>query len=144
MHYTGSSLTMTGGGGGWTQSGMVFGKAGSNIETWNTGCTAQRLSRSCRVMECEPGCAMISYGPRNFLESFLEGRVRTPDNPYRGLILKSRFSWALAWMKFSIFSQFWPRLDQAIQIGPIFAQMAHQASKGWICARTMASGLKIY
>ena len=46
-------------------------------------------------------------------------------------------------MKFLIFSQFWPRLDQAVQIGPIFARMAHQASEGWIFARTMASGLKI-
>ena len=71
------------------------------------------------------------------------GPSRTPDNPYRGLILKSRFSWALARMKISIFSQFWPGLDQAIQIGPIFAWMAHQASKGWIFAWTMASGLKI-
>ena len=46
-------------------------------------------------------------------------------------------------MKFLIFSQFWPRLDQAVQIGPIFARMAHQASEGWIFAWTMASGLKI-
>ena len=29
-----------GGGGGWTQSGIVFEVAGSNIETWNTGWTA--------------------------------------------------------------------------------------------------------
>ena len=54
---------------------MVFGKAGSNIDMWNTGCTARRLSRSHKVMEGEPGGAMISYGPRNFLESFLEGHV---------------------------------------------------------------------
>ena len=55
--------------------GMVFRKAGSNIEMWNIRCTAQRLSRSHRVTECVPGHAMISYGPRNFSESFLEGRV---------------------------------------------------------------------
>ena len=65
---------------------------------------------------------------------------RTPDYLYKGLI---RFSWALARTKFSIFTQFLPGLDQALQIGLIFAWMVHQASEGGIFAWTMASGLKI-
>ena len=71
----GLSLTMIGGSRDWTQLGIVSGTVGFNIEMWKTGCTARRLSRSHRVMEWEPGQAMISYGPRNFLESLLEGRV---------------------------------------------------------------------
>jgi len=44
-----------------------------SMETWNTGCTVQRLSGSRSVMEWVLGCARISYGPRNFSASFLEG-----------------------------------------------------------------------
>src|SRR5882724_5720871 len=72
---TGSSSTAIGRGGGWMQSGIGFGVAGSSMEMWNTGCTAWRLSRSRSVMEWVPGHARISYGPRNFSVSFLEGHV---------------------------------------------------------------------
>ena len=72
---SGSSSTIIGGRGGWTQSGIVFRTAGSNMETWKTRCTARRLSGSCKVTEWEPGQAIISYGPRYFSESFLEGLV---------------------------------------------------------------------
>ena len=72
---SGLSSTMIGGGGGWTRSGMGFGVAGSNIETWKTRCTARKLSGSRKVIEWVPGHARISYGPRNLSESFLEGRV---------------------------------------------------------------------
>ena len=72
---SGSSSTMMGGGGGWTWSGMGLGFAGSNIETWKTGCTVRKLSGSCKVIEWVPGHARISYGPRNLSESFLEGHV---------------------------------------------------------------------
>src|SRR6266481_2689367 len=71
----GSSLTKMGGGGGWTQSGIGFGNADSSMETWNTGCTARKLSGSHRVTEWVPGCTRISYGPRNLSESFLDGQV---------------------------------------------------------------------
>src|SRR5882724_2941408 len=70
-----SSSTMIGGGGGWIRSGIGFGVAGSNIETWKSGCTARRLSGSRRVKEWVPGSARISYGPRNLSDSFFEGRV---------------------------------------------------------------------
>ena len=43
--------TMTGGGGGWIQLGMVLGEAGSNIEMWKTGCTAHMESGSCKIIE---------------------------------------------------------------------------------------------
>ena len=59
-----SSSTMIGGGGGWIQFGIRFRVAGSNIETWKTGCTAWRLSRSHRVTEWVPGHARIVYSPR--------------------------------------------------------------------------------
>ena len=52
-----------------------FKVAGSNNETWKTGCTAWILSGSQRVMEWVPGSARISYGPRNLSDSFLEGHV---------------------------------------------------------------------
>src|SRR5882724_5109773 len=57
------------------RSGIGFRVAGSSMEMWNTGCTAQRLSRSRSVMEWVPGRARISYSPRNFSASFLDGRV---------------------------------------------------------------------
>ena len=38
--------------------GIGFGVAGSNIETWKTGCTARRLSGSWRVTEWVPGSAV--------------------------------------------------------------------------------------
>ena len=43
--------TMTGGGGGWIQLGMVLGEVGPNIEMWKTGCTAHMESGSCKVIE---------------------------------------------------------------------------------------------
>jgi len=46
----GSSSTMMVGGGGWTRLGMGL-VGGSNMETWNTGCMARRLSGSCKVTE---------------------------------------------------------------------------------------------
>src|SRR5882724_12730578 len=61
--------------GGWTRLGIRSGWAGSNMETWNTGCTAQRLSGSHRVTEWVPGSPRISYGPRNLSDSFFEGCV---------------------------------------------------------------------
>src|SRR5882724_9887224 len=70
-----SSSTMIGRGGGWIQSGIRFRVAGSNMETWKTGCTAWRLSGSQRVTEWVPGSARISYRPRNLSDSFLEGQV---------------------------------------------------------------------
>ena len=77
-----SLLTMMGGGpggGGFTQLGIGFRNAGSNIEMWKTGCTARKGSRSHKVTECMPGCARKSYGPRNLSASFLEGHV-VPKN----------------------------------------------------------------
>ena len=47
-------------GGDCTRSGIVFRVAGSSIETWNTGWTAQRLSGSRSVTEWVPGCAITS------------------------------------------------------------------------------------
>ena len=47
----GSPSTMIGGGGGWIRLGMVLGEAGSNIETWKTGCTARMESGSRKVIE---------------------------------------------------------------------------------------------
>ena len=48
---SGSPSMMTGGGGGWIRLGMVLGEAGSNIETWKTGCTARMESGSRKVIE---------------------------------------------------------------------------------------------
>ena len=56
------------------------------------------------------------------------GDGRTPEYPYKGLIPKSQFSWALARTIFSIFDEFWPGLDQAVPNCPNFARMANQAS----------------
>jgi len=69
---SGLSLTMIGRGGGWTQLGIRFRVAGSNIEMWKTRCTVWRLSRSHRMMEWVLGSARISYGPRNLSDSFLK------------------------------------------------------------------------
>ena len=72
---SGSSSTMIGRGGGWTRSGIWFGVAGSNIETWKTECTVQRLLGSHRVTEWVTGSTRILYSPRNLSDSFLEGHV---------------------------------------------------------------------
>ena len=72
---SGSLSTRIGRGGGWMWLGIGFGVAGSNIETWKTRCTAQRLYRSWTVTEWVPRSVRISYGPRNLLDSFLEGWV---------------------------------------------------------------------
>ena len=54
---------------------MLFGVAGSSWDTWNTGWTeCMKLGRQI-VNDSELTCAMIRYGPRFFLESFLEGWV---------------------------------------------------------------------
>ena len=42
ISYLGSLLTLTGGGGGWMQLGMVFGVDGLRIETWKMGWTDWR------------------------------------------------------------------------------------------------------
>src|SRR6266481_4421578 len=47
----GSLSTYMGGGGGWEQPGMVLAIAGSSMDMWNMGWTAQRLSESLRVTE---------------------------------------------------------------------------------------------
>ena len=62
---------MIGGGGGLIRDQIQV--AGSNMDTWKTGCTVWRLSGSCRVIEWVPGSARILYGQRNLSESFLEG-----------------------------------------------------------------------
>ena len=51
ISYSGSLSTKTGGGGGWTQSGITFEVASSNIETWNMGWMARRLSGRRMVTE---------------------------------------------------------------------------------------------
>ena len=60
---SGSLSTKTGfteGGGGWTQSGIMFRVTGSSIEMWNTGWMTQRLSGRQRVTEWVPSCAVWS------------------------------------------------------------------------------------
>jgi hypothetical protein len=54
---------------------MVFGVAGSNRDTWKTDWTEHIESGSQMVMECDPGRAIISNGPKFFSDSFLDGRV---------------------------------------------------------------------
>jgi len=49
--------------------------AGSNIETWKPGCTAQRLSGSRRVTEWVPGSARNFVWTKDLSDSFFEGRV---------------------------------------------------------------------
>src|ERR1700726_4995028 len=65
----------TGGGGGWTRFGMVFGVATLSWETWKTGCTARMVCGRRRVKDWGPTLEMISKGPRYFSESFFDGRV---------------------------------------------------------------------
>jgi len=63
---------MTGGGGVWTRSGMVFGMEGSSIDTWKTGWTACILAGKRRVQDKGPAWAMMLNGPRYFSNSFFE------------------------------------------------------------------------
>ena len=69
------SLTLIGGGGGWSQFGMVFQVVGSSWEMWNTGWMACSCSGSQRVNESCPTCAIMSNGPKFFSDSFFEGLV---------------------------------------------------------------------
>ena len=48
---------------------------GSSIEMWNTGWMALIVSGRQSMKDCGLGWAIISYGPRYFLESFFNGRV---------------------------------------------------------------------
>jgi hypothetical protein len=54
---------------------MVFSVADSNWDTWKTGWTEHIESGSQTVMECNPGQAIISNGPKFFSDSFLDRRV---------------------------------------------------------------------
>ena len=69
-----SGSSLIGGGGGWMWLGIGFGVAGSNIETWITGCTVQRLSGSYSMTEWVPGHARIFIQSKEFLSEFL-GRL---------------------------------------------------------------------
>jgi len=66
---------ITGAGGGSEHCWKVLGVDGSSIETRNTGWTALMVSGRRSVKDCRLGWAIISYGPRYFLESFFDGRV---------------------------------------------------------------------
>jgi len=66
---------MTGGGGVWTRSGMVFGMEGSSIDTWKMGWTARILSGKRRAQDKGPAWAMMLNGLRYFSDSFFEGLV---------------------------------------------------------------------
>ena len=45
------------------------------METWKTGWTPQKVSRSQRVKEWVPAFTRISKGPRNLSESLWNGQV---------------------------------------------------------------------
>jgi len=66
---------ITGAGGGSERCWKVLGVAGLSIETWNTGWAALMVFGRRSVKDCKLGWAIISYGPRYFLESFFDGRV---------------------------------------------------------------------
>jgi len=64
---------ITGAGGGLEHCWKVLGVASLSIETWNTGWAALMVSGRQSVKDCTLGWAIISYGPRYFLESFFDG-----------------------------------------------------------------------
>ena len=66
---------MTGGGGGWTQLGILLGFSGSSIATWNTGWTDQKCAGSQSMNELRPTCDSTSKGPSIFSPSFFDGWV---------------------------------------------------------------------
>ena len=66
---------ITGAGRGSEHCWKMLGMDGLSIETWNMGWTALMVSRRRSVKNCGLGWAIISYGPRYFLESFFDRRV---------------------------------------------------------------------
>src|SRR5258705_13814766 len=69
------SPSISTGGGGWTRCGNGSSSTGSNWDMWKTGWMEQKCWGRRRVNKCEPGIAIISYGPRFFSESFFDGQV---------------------------------------------------------------------
>ena len=75
ISYSGSLSMITSAGRGSKRYWKVLGVAGLSIEIWNTGWVVFMVSRRQSVKDCGLGWAIISYGPRYFLESFFDRRV---------------------------------------------------------------------